>query len=137
MTIQDLDELKVSRKKMRLLELEIKQLEDLVTSVNPYYSDMPKGQSERDKMCNCIAQIVDFKKQLAAEIEYMVFKQKFVHNEINKIDNTNYRLILSYRYVLGYKWEDISAEMNYSMRHIRRLHDEAIKMSCFVSNKVL
>lgn len=36
------------------------------------------------------------------------------------------KCILRYRYILGYSWEKIAVTMNYTYRHVTRLHGQAL-----------
>lgn len=61
-------------------------------------------------------------------------KQNLLKQGDNKImsmaqslDNPISRKVLNYRYVEKLEWQEIADIMNYSERHIYRLHDNAIK----------
>lgn len=126
MTIQDLEDLRESRLVIRLLKKEIEDLESLIVSVNPHYSDTPKSSPKHDKMGNCIVQLIEFKEKLSNEIQYFLNAYAIVHEQINVLEDTNYRLVLSYRYILDYKFGKIAYEMNYNIRTIFRMHERAL-----------
>lgn len=61
-------------------------------------------------------------------------KQNLLKQGDNKImsmaqnlDNPISRKVLRYRYIEKLEWQEIADIMNYSERHIYRLHDNAIK----------
>ncbi len=43
------------------------------------------------------------------------------------VENNNYRRVLYLRYVNGYSNQKIGRIMNYSVRHIQRMHKNAIE----------
>lgn len=46
---------------------------------------------------------------------------------VQSLDNPILRKVMMYRYVEKLEWQEIAGVMNYSERHIYRLHDKAIK----------
>lgn len=46
---------------------------------------------------------------------------------VQSLDNPISRKVLRYRYIEKLEWQEIADIMNYSERHIYRLHDNAIK----------
>lgn len=128
MTRKELEELRTSNKLIKLLQQKIRQLEDMVTSVNPSYSDMPKGSAEQDKMGNCVAQIIDFKDELESQIMQQIQRYKLAQESIDRIANINNRLVLSYRYLLNYNFTEIAEIMDYDIRSIYKIHERAIAL---------
>ena len=61
-----------------------------------------------------------------AEKELETLKSVF-RTEIAKMDNPEYRDILTKRYLEFKYWNIIAAEMGYSTQHIYRLHTKAIE----------
>lgn len=60
-------------------------------------------------------------------IEVLEKQREEMFNIINAIKNPTYKQILYKRYVLGKKWEEISAELFYEAQHIHRLHKKAVE----------
>lgn len=46
---------------------------------------------------------------------------------IKKIQNTEYQTLLELRYLSFKTWEQIVVEMGYSLQHIFRIYDKALK----------
>lgn len=46
---------------------------------------------------------------------------------ISSLDDPALQEVLSRRYIIGQRWEEIAESMNYSVRHITRLHGIALK----------
>jgi len=54
-------------------------------------------------------------------------KGTFICENIDKVKDASEALLLRYRYINGYGWEEISELMNYSPRNIHYLHKKALK----------
>ena len=50
-----------------------------------------------------------------------------LNEKVNKVEDFNERMVLRYRYILNYTWEQISEKMGYSTRQVIRIHGEALK----------
>ena len=80
-----------------------------------------------DKLAKIIADIDDLERQYADTIQDLVEKVKKITRKIESMENEQYKQILFNRYVESETWEKIAVDMNYSFRHILRLHGEALK----------
>lgn len=50
-----------------------------------------------------------------------------IFTAVHKLSNSTYRRVLVKRYLNFQTWERIAQDMGYSVRHVIRLHDEALK----------
>ena len=57
---------------------------------------------------------------------FVALKREFV-TIIKKINNPEYQTLLELRYLCFKTWEQIVVEMGYSLQHIFRIHDKALK----------
>jgi len=115
-------------KKERISELRI--LAERSTS--SYQAERVSGTSQRSRLENCVCQIDEWEREIDSDIK----KLREIYLCIAKVENPDFRQLLELRYVDGYKWEEIIEKMNYTERHIMRLHGQAllkIKMSVNVS----
>ena len=46
---------------------------------------------------------------------------------IKAVQNTEYQTLLELRYLCFKTWEQIAVAMGYNLRHVYRLHDEAVE----------
>lgn len=60
------------------------------------------------------------------KIDTLIEKRAEIESVIEKIDDTTLRTLLRYRYINGYNFERVAVEMNYSWRHMLRLHSTAL-----------
>ena len=58
--------------------------------------------------------------------EYNVVRRQ-TERLISSISDAAQREVLSRRYLIGQQWEEIAGSMNYSVRHITRLHGLALQ----------
>lgn len=74
-------------------------------------------------MFNRINKLMEVEKDLASLYDIQVE----LNEKVNKVENFNERMVLRYRYILNYTWEQISEKMGYSTRQVIRIHGEALK----------
>ena len=103
----------------RYLELK----EKVISTPIQHLSDMPKGNSKRDKIGDSLA--------LLEEVEAKKFKllNKYIkiQNIIFNVEDTLERRLLRFRYVDGLSFESIAHELSYTWRHVHRIHSRALK----------
>lgn len=80
------------------------------------------GSGETNKLIRAI----DLEDQLKREIAEMGQRWKEIHDTIEAVSNIDERLILRLRYIQGYTWDEIGAELHYSRSQVFRIHDAAI-----------
>lgn len=76
-----------------------------------------------DSIMNRMAKILEMEKQLTELYEFRIE----LSEKIDKLENTNERAVLRYRYVLNLNWEQIADKMGYALRQVHRIHESAIK----------
>lgn len=60
------------------------------------------------------------------KVEALQAKIKTAKGMIEGLQNEDYARVLTLRYVEGKRWEEIACLMNYSYRHITRIHGQAL-----------
>lgn len=74
-----------------------------------------------------ICKIIDLQEEINRDVYRLVSIKEEIKDSIAKIDNTDYRVILEKRYILGKKWEEIAVELGYELRWVHRLHRKALE----------
>ena len=74
-----------------------------------------------------IAKIMDMQVEINTDIDALVDLKRDIMRTIKEIENPEYQTLLELRYLCFKRWEEISVMMNYNLRHIYRLHDEALE----------
>jgi DNA-directed RNA polymerase specialized sigma subunit len=107
---------------------QIVSLRALATKATSTLSDTPpSGTRNVHSMEDIIAKIVDLENEINRDIDILVdLKREFV-SVIREIDNTEYQTLLELRYLCFKTWEQIAVDMGYSLQHIFRIHDKALK----------
>lgn len=74
-----------------------------------------------------VSRIVDLNEEINREINDFVDRKHKIINQIQGLDNPNYIKLLFKRYVEFKKFEQISVEMNFTIRNIYFIHGRALK----------
>lgn len=85
------------------------------------------GNDVTSSVEKAIVKIVDLENEINEDIDELVDLKKDILQTINLLSDINYRLILEMRYISGKSWEEISEELNYSIRGIYKIHGKALK----------
>lgn len=95
--------------------------------VTAVYTSEPKGGgSIYSRTEEFVTKIVDLEREVNAGIDRLVDIRQDIIRAIESVKDDRARLLLQYRYIDGKSFEWIAAEMNYSWRHIHRLHSQAL-----------
>ena len=73
-----------------------------------------------------IAKVAREERKIVKRIDRLVSIRSRIIEQINQIDNADYRLILELRYLHYYRWDQISDKIGYVERHVYRLHGQAL-----------
>ena len=115
---------------IRSNEKELHELEMLSVSLpgTDYSKDRVKtGSSSDANYTEIIAKIDILERLIKAEIDELLALKIEIRNVICSIKNDEERLILKYRYISFYTWENIADELNLSLRTVHRIHSDALR----------
>lgn len=119
---------------VRRREEEIAELEGVLAGCTSKADGLPRGQGG-DGLAVQVGRLVELKECLAAEIAVFLDERERVLRRIGLVRNGNMRDVLVYRYVVGLGWEEIAADMHYSVQHVFRLHGWALQAYGAVRSK--
>lgn len=123
---RELGNIKKIRYEIKALEDAITEIETRLTRISPVLSDMPMGGSGADKMTDGVASMIEMKEKLSRKIcEYNLQITRLTES-ILKMKDSTYRTILYRVYVLNDSLEKVAVELNFSYRHVCRLHGYAL-----------
>lgn len=116
---------------------QIESLKNLATRVTSVFSDMPHSSSpDNQRLQKTIAEIVDLENEVSTDIGRLVSLKREIKNIINQVQNEKYRTLLELRYLNFWTWEQIAVDLNFSIQHTYRIHDEALKkISIFLKDE--
>lgn len=86
---------------------------------------MPKGSNQSD--------LSDYMAILDEQIELLKVERlekarcyQKIEKQIRQMENEDEQEVLRLRYITGLKWEEVTARMSYSWKHIHRIHSSAL-----------
>lgn len=84
------------------------------------------GSTEQSKVENYVVKFVDLENEINKAIDELVEIKLNISRAIGKVKDDNLRLVLELRYSNFMKWEQISVDMNYGCKQVKRLHKKAL-----------
>ena len=107
---------------------QVSSLHALATKATATVSDMPGGGAKNiHKMENIIIKIADLENEINEDIDELVDLKIAITKLIKSVDNQEHQTLLELRYLCFKTWEQIAVDMGYKVRHLYRLHEEALK----------
>ena len=107
---------------------QIISLNELATKCTSTLSDMPKSTNRcGSRMEDAIIKIITLEEEINRDIDTLVDLKSEITRIIKAVLNVEHQTILEKRYLCFINWEQIAVDMNYSMQHIFRMHDKALK----------
>lgn len=107
---------------------QVAMLHELATKCTSTISDMPRNPSPgRSAMADTIGKIIDLEAEINRDIDRLVDLKREMSGVINAVEDTQCQMLLEMRYICFRSWEEIAVEMNFNIRHIYRIHRQALK----------
>ena len=111
---------------------QVASLNELATKCTSTLTGMPRNPNHgTSTMADAVAKIVDLQAEINCDIDHLVDLKRDMVRAIKAVDNTEYQTLLELRYLCFKTWEQIAVDMGYNVRHIYRLHDEAVNILMF------
>lgn len=115
-----------AKQDVQRLEEQLKELRASKMSIVVANDGMPKGSGVSD-LSEYAAKVDELEREIKAKRYERIQEFLKVQRAIEGMEDGQEKLLLTYRYLRGMKWEAITDEMNYSWQHIHRLHARALK----------
>lgn len=113
--------------RIRSKQEQISALNDLATSCSASITGMPRNPNKGgSRMADAVCKIVNLQDSIADDMEKLVELKTEIIATIKAVDCIEYQLILEKRYISGKSWPEIAVDLGYKMRHLYKLHDEAL-----------
>lgn len=106
---------------------QVASLRSLATKATSTISDMPGGSRNIHRMEDVIIKISSVEEEINNDIDELVDLKRDIMRLIKKLADPEYQVILEERYLCFKKFEQIALDMGYSIQHIFRLHEKALK----------
>lgn len=114
-------------KKQRILQQHIRELRSIAERITPTLSPTPGGAGDGNALPRAVESLVNAQKDLADQVEQCNLIRAEVSEAIETVEKTRDREILSRRYILGQKFEQIAVQMLLDYRWVRRCHNRAVR----------
>ena len=76
---------------------------------------------------SAVQKIIDYEREVNIKTAALVLKRLEIEEAINAVSDDRQREILTRRYLLYQKWEEIALIINYNITHVFRLHNSALE----------
>ena len=107
---------------------QVMSLRSLATKATSTLSDTPpSGTRNVHRMEDIIVKIVDLENEINRDIDNLVDLKREMVSVIKAVTDPEYQTLLELRFLCFRTWEQIAVDMNYSIQHIYRLYDKALK----------
>ena len=109
---------------------ELANLRELAISIKGVNTEKDKVQesstSTDAKYVDIVAKCDELERLIENELDRFFSLKMEIRAVINAVKNTDERLLLKLRYINFYSWEEISREMNMSLRNLHYIHSSAL-----------
>ena len=106
---------------------QLSALKDMATKTTSVMSDDVVSHTRNvHSMQDVIAKIIDMQAEINADIDQLVDLKREIMQVVKAVQNPEHQTLLELRYLCFKSWEDVAQELGYNVRHIYRLHDEAV-----------
>ena len=107
---------------------QVSDLNDLATKCTFTLTGMPHSPSKASSpMKKAITKIIDLQNEINDDIDRLVDLKAEIATVIKSVKNPDEQLILRYRYIHNFTWEQIGNEMYADSRTVRRWHSKALQ----------
>ena len=83
-----------------------------------------------------LEKIIDLEEHINKEVELLMELKKEIRVVITTVEDTDERMVLKYRYVHNYTWEQIGNELHADARTVRRWHGKALQHVILPENPI-
>ena len=112
----------------RLAKDKVNAYKQLLTSGKTarYESDGSTHEQNGNPIERAYCCLADYETELNNAVAEMVRCRKTAEKIINSVEDRTQREVLTRRYIIGQRWEDIAVRMNYSLPRVYQLHGSAL-----------
>ena len=107
---------------------QIASLDGLAMKCNLRLTVLPHNPDRAtSNMSDAVCKIIDLQTEINYDIQELVDLKREMVRIIKAVDNTEYQTLLELRYLCFKTWEQIAVDLGYNVRHVYRMHDEAVQ----------
>ena len=107
---------------------ELGRLREMSTSISsPSLGEKVQTNRNTDApFVKCLERIYALEERINEEIDLLVNLKEEIRSVIDMVSNTDERMVLRYRYIHNYTWEQIGDVLGADSRTVRRWHGQAL-----------
>lgn len=107
---------------------EVAALREMASSVSsPQLGDRVQTSRKGEApFVRSLEKIMELEDKINREIDLLVDLKKEIRSVITTVEDTDERMVLKYRYIHNYTWEQIGNELHADARTVRRWHGSAL-----------
>lgn len=116
--------------KIHIMKLEVEEYNRLslsIPSIDYSRERVDHTPSNESYYAKWIEKAIDKQAEINEKIKELEILKLEVSNEIDKLENENYRMILKYRYINSMTFPDIAKKIFLAESTVKRLHREAVE----------
>lgn len=95
-----------------------------------YGSDGSTHERKGNPVENAYCCLADYSAEEERLLQELISARQRAEKLIASVPDQSQREVLTRRYIIGQRWEDIAACMGYSRQHVTRLHGYALQKMC-------
>lgn len=116
----------------REIEIKYRELEELRAQIGIKAQPDPNenvGHSGNtsDPVSDIAVRIVQMEHRINRKIDRLINLKRKISEQIDGMENRNYRMILTCRYVLMQTWDDVADSVGYSIQNCYIIHGKALQ----------
>lgn len=116
----------------REIEIKYRELEELRAQIGIKAQPDPNenvGHSGNtsDPVSDIAVRIVQMEHRINRKIDRLINLKRKITEQIDGMENRNYRMILTCRYVLMQTWDDVADSVGYSIQNCYIIHGKALQ----------
>ncbi len=114
-------------RRIRRIDAEIAELREMKMHPSMKPDDgMPHGSGGQGDLSSYAAELDEMINELIEERRQRIRTYRQIVRQIKRMNSRNESDVLFYRYISGLGWWGIAEKMDYSQRHITRIHGNAL-----------
>ena len=117
-------ELKIQRDILNELENNLDNVKSFDYSKDKLQGGPVQDDTVMIEKINRIIEVQEIIREKEAELKVL---QANLYLEIDRLSNTNEKILLRARYILNETWEQIAERLGYSVMHTHRIHSSALE----------
>ena len=116
---------------------DLKQMAQGISSPRLVADKVQTSPSGDSPYVSALMRIWEIEEKINAEVDLYVDLKAQIHSVLKQVSNPDYLMVLRYRYIHNYCWEQIGEELLADRRTVIRWHDAAIKQLLVPENAIV